>query len=170
VESFERPRLIIQLSFASLSNSRARAALLNRAREWQHVLRHAAICELVDVEPGVPIGRLSDVTSLVRGFFRSVWVQVELNRISVDAAFAARASGLTIRAEDLGDNPDQIAIGTRRFIKMVKNRSMFLTVTSLPGTDLMIDAMMAGFTHATLRARPAAADPQAQPAQPVLVG
>jgi hypothetical protein len=169
VESFERPRLIIQISFASLSNSRARAALLARAREWQHVLRHAAICELVDVEPGVPMGRLSDVTSLVRGFFRSVWVQVELSRITIDAACSARASGLTVRAQDLGETPEQIAEGTRRFISLVNRRSVLLTVTSLPTTDLMIDAMVAGFTHATLRAaqpQAAAQTPEAPPSEP----
>ena len=162
VESFDRPRLIIQLSFASLSNSRARAALLDRARELQHVLKHAAICELVDVEPGLPVGRLTDVNSLIRGFFRSVWVQVQPSRVSVDAACAAKASGLSIRAEDFGETPTQIAEGIRSFIALVKSRTLLLTVTSLPTTDLMIDAMTAGFTHATLRARPA----PGQPAQP----
>jgi hypothetical protein len=153
VESFDRPRLIIQLSFASLSNGRARAALLDRARELQHVLRHAAICELVDVEPGVPVGRLTDVTSLIRGFFRGVWVQVEPSRVTIEAALAAKASGLTIRADDLGQAPDQIAEGLRSFMGLIKRRNVLLTVTSLPTADLMIDAMMAGFTHSTLRAR-----------------
>jgi hypothetical protein len=152
VESFDRPRLIIQLSFASLSNSRARAALLDCAREQQHVLHHAAICELVDVEPGIPTGRLTDVTSLIRGFFRSIWVQVEPGRATVEAALAAKASGLTVRAGDLGEDPEQIARGMRQFMTLVKQRNVLLTVTSLPTTDLMIDALMTGFTHATLRA------------------
>jgi hypothetical protein len=153
VESFDRPRLIIQLSFASLSNGRARAALLDRARELQHVLRHAAICELVDVEPGIPVGRLTDVTSLIHNFFRSVWVQVEPSRATIEAAMGAKASGLTVRADDLGHDPEEIAEGMRRFMLLLKQRNMLITVTSLPTTDLMIDAMMAGFTHATLRAR-----------------
>jgi hypothetical protein len=152
VDSFERPRLIIQLSFASLSNGRARAALLDRARELQHVLRHAAICELVDVEPGIPVGRLTDVTSLIRGFFRSVWLQVEPSRATIEAALGAKASGLTVRATDFGEEPEQIAEGLRSFVGLLKRRRALLTVTSLPTTDLMIDAMMAGFTHSTLRA------------------
>ena len=166
LESFDRPRLIVQLSFASLSNSRARAALLNRARELQHVLRHAAMCELVDVEAGVPAGRLAEVTSMIRGFFRSVWVQVEPSRTAIETACAAKASGLTVRATDLGDDPPAIAAGMRSFVNMVK-KPMLLVVTSLPTNDLMIDAMAAGFTHATLRAARTAA-PQPPPA-PVMV-
>ena len=155
----DRPNLIIQLSFASLSNSRARAALLNRARELQFALRQAAICELVDMSEGVPAGRLAELTSLVRGFFRSVWIQVGPSRTMIEAASAAKASGLTVRSADFGDDDDAIAAGIRRFVGLVKKRGLLLTVTSLPSTDLMIDAMSAGFTHATLRARarPAAA-------------
>jgi hypothetical protein len=167
VEAFDRPRLIIQLSFISLSNGRARAAILERAREMQHLLHHAAICELVDVEAGVPVGRLSDVTSLVRTFFRSVWVQVAPGRVAVDTACAGKASGLTIRAEDLGEEPAHIAEGMRSFMTLMKKRNLLVTVTSLPSTDLMIDAMVAGFTHATLRAkRPA--DSQSAAREPAL--
>jgi hypothetical protein len=165
VESFDRPRLIIQLSFASLSNNRARAALLSRARELQHVMRHAAICELVDVEPGIPESRLTEVTSLIHGFFRSIWVQVEPSRATIVAAMGAKASGLTVRAGDLGESAEQIADGMRTFMSLVKTRNLLLTVTSLPTTDLMIDAMATGFTHATLRAKqpPSRFDPPTAP-------
>ncbi len=149
----DKPKLIIQLSFASLSNGRARAALLARARELQLVMRQAAICELVDVEAGVPSGRLGEVTSLVRGFFRSVWIQVEPSRLLIETALGAKASGLTVRADDLGEDPDGVARGMRRFMELVKKPGPLLTVTSLPTNDLMIDAMSCGFSHATLRAR-----------------
>ncbi len=148
----DKPNLIIQLSFASLSNGRARAALLNRARELQQVLRQAAICELVDIENGIPVGRLTEIASLVRGFFRSVWVQIEPTRSMVHTAGAAKISGLTVPAALLGDDPQSIAVGMRRFVPMVTRPNTLLIVTSLPTTDLMIDAMSAGFTHATLRA------------------
>ncbi len=151
-ESFDRPKLIIQLSFASLSNGHARAALLDQARELQHVLRHGAICELVDVEPGVPVGRLEELASLVRTFFRSVWVQVEPTRATVERAIAARVSGLTVRSGDFGADAASIAVGLRKFPPMVKRSGLILTAASLPSTDLLIDAMAAGFTHATLRA------------------
>ena len=153
----DRPKLTIQLSFASLSNGRARAALLARARQHQEVLKRAAICELIDVENGVPVGRLTEVASLVQGFFRTLWIQVEPSRDLIDTAGAVKASGLTIRAADLGDDPQSIAEGMRAFAPMLKRRSVILTVTSLPTTDLLIDAMAAGFSHATLRAKPAPA-------------
>ena len=84
-----KPTLILQLSFATLGNGRARVPLLERARQVQHILRQAAICELVDVEPGVPTGRLEEVTLLLRGFFRAVWVEVEPNRQILESAAVA---------------------------------------------------------------------------------
>ncbi len=168
LEALDRPRLIIQLSFASLSNGRARATLLDRARELQHLLQQAAICELVDVEPGIPAGRLIDVISLIRGFFRVLWVQVEPTRAAVDTAVAARASGLTVRGDDLGRTPQEMAQGMRNFMILAKRHQVLLTVTSLPTNDLMIDAMVSGFTHATLRAR-RLTQRFAQPTHPVLV-
>ena len=148
----DRPKLIIQLSFASLSNGRARAALLARARELQDVLRQAAICELVDVESGVPVGRLTEVAAMVRGFFRSLWVQVQPRRDAVESALGAKVSGLSVRAADLGDDPIAIETGMQDFVGLLRGRKTLLTVTSLPTTDLLINAMEAGYSHATLRA------------------
>lgn len=147
----DKPKLIIQLSFASLSNGRARAALLDRAKRMQDVLRHAAICELVDIEPGLPEGRLSEITSLIRNFFRGVWVQVTPQRSLLDAASGARTSGLCVRAADLGVDARRIARGMDGFATMLTGRKTLLVVTSLPNKDLMMGALAAGFTHATLR-------------------
>ncbi len=165
----ERPNMIIQLSFASLSNGRARATLLNRARELQHVLRHAAICELVDVENGVPAGRLAEVTSLVRSFFRSVWVQVTAERTLIETAVGGKASGVSVRAGDLGDDGESIVRGMQKFMGMVKRPNILKTVTNLPSTGLMIDAQALGFTHATLRIRTDVPPPPVQAPTPAFV-
>ncbi len=163
----DKPNLIIQLSFASLSNGRARATLLDRARDMQQVMRQAVICELVDVELGVPLGRLTEVMSLIRGFFRSAWVQVEMQRTLIDVASSAKASGISIRASDLGDDNAAIARNMGKFVAMVNRPNALMSVTSLPATDLMIDAQAAGFRLATLRAKaapaPAAPVPQREP-------
>ena len=161
----DKPNLIIQLSFASLSSGRARAALLDRAKEMQQLMRQAVICELVDVELGVPLGRLTEVMSLIRNFFRSAWVQVEMQRSLIDVAVAAKASGMSIRATGLGDDNQTIARNLGKFVAMVNRPSALLTVTSLPATDLMIDAQAAGFRHATLQAKS-----QPEPAEPVPKG
>ncbi len=149
-----RPSLIIQLSFASLSNGRARASLLDQARAMQGVLRQAAICELVDVESGVPVGRLEEVASLIQGFFCSLWVQVEPNRIAIGTAVAARVSGITFKAVDLGDTAAAMAKTMPDAAQIVRERNpnMPLAVGSLPGANLMIDALAAGFNYASLRA------------------
>jgi|WetSurMetagenome_2_1015567.scaffolds.fasta_scaffold337074_2 hypothetical protein len=165
LDSYDRPRLILQLSFASLGAGRGRATLLPRARELQHILRQAVICELVDVDPGVPLERLSEVISLVRGLFRSLWLQVEPSRQAIELASAANVSGLTVRAVDLG--PDEAAVlqGMQAFVQRVKRPGLLLTVTSLPKPELLMEAEGAGFTHATLRAVAAAlASPPPRPA------
>ena len=147
------PRLIIQLSFASLSNSRARAAIVAKAGALQHVLKQQVICELVDIETGIPVTRLVELNALVRPFFRSVWLQVQPKRTLVEAAKAARIPGLSVRAGDLGMDTQGVAQGMRTFLGMVQNAAPVLTVTNLPSRDLMVEAMAAGFTHATLRAQ-----------------
>lgn len=147
------PRLIVQLSFASLSNSRARAAIVAKAGALQHVLKQQVICELVDIETGIPVTRLIELNALVRPFFRSVWLQVQPKRTLIEAAKAARIPGLSVRAGDLGMDLQGVALGMRAFMGMVQNAAPVLTVTNLPSRDLMIEAMAAGFTHATLRAQ-----------------
>lgn len=164
VETFDRPRLIIQLSFSSLGAIRGREILLNRARELQHILRQAAICELVDVPPGVPLSRLTEVVSQIRGVFRSLWLQVEPSRQSIETACAAKPSGLTVRAADLGSDPAVMVRGMKGFMERINRSSFLLTVTSLPTRELMLEAVGAGFTHATLRAAKPAVVATAAPA------
>ena len=146
------PRLIIQLSFASLSNSRARTALIEKVGALHMHLRQAAICELVDVENGIPVTRLVELHAMVKPFFRGVWLQVEPSRALIETAKAARIQGLSVRASDLGGDATAVAKGMRGFMGLVENAAPVLTVTNLPHQDLMVEAMAAGFTHATLRA------------------
>ena len=150
----DRASLIIQLSFASLSNSRARSALLARAGAMSAALKQGAICELVDVEAGVPVGRLIEVASLVRSAFRGVFVQVEPKRNAVESALGASLYGLSVRAADLGSDAASISAAARDFVVLLKGRKTLLTVTSLPSPDLLVAVLAAGFTHATLRASP----------------
>lgn len=153
-KSFDRPTLIVQLSFASLGAGRGRATVLPRARELHPILRQAAICELVDVDPGVPLGRLSEVSSLIRSLFRSLWLRVEPTRQSIETAYGAQASGLTVKASQLGVDEASIISGMQAFVQRVKRPNLLLTVTGLPRPELMIEAMSAGFTHATLHSAP----------------
>jgi hypothetical protein len=149
------PKLIIQQSFASLSNSRARSALIAKTAKVQHLLKQAVICELVDIENGVPVNRLLELNALIKPFFRSVWLQVQPQRALIETAKSARIPGLSVRAGDLGVDPQGVASGMRAFMSLVQRAAPVLTVTNLPLRDLSIEAMAAGFTHATLRAQPA---------------
>jgi len=145
------PRMIVQLSFASLSNSRSRQALIAKTTRVQHLLKQAVICELVDIEAGLPVNRLLELNSMIRPFFRSVWLQVQPHRALVETAKAARIPGLSVRAGDLGVDPQGVANGMRAFMALVQRAAPVLSVTNLPLRELSIEAMAAGFTHATLR-------------------
>ncbi|HTK35328.1 MAG TPA: hypothetical protein VL358_08605 [Caulobacteraceae bacterium] len=154
-----RPSLVMQLSFVGLSNRRASTAIFEHARAVEHVLKRAVVCELVDIEEGIPAGRLAEMTALVRPFFRAVWVQVEPNRALIGACKEARATGLTVRAGAFGEDNRSIALGLRRFMKMAEGAAPALTVTSLPARELLMEAMAMGFSHATLRVpNPSAAE------------
>lgn len=146
------PRLVIQLSFASLSNTRARGALITKAAGFQHLLRQAAICELVDMEPGIPLPRLMEMAAMIQPYFRTLWLQVQPRRTLMETAKAARIQGLSVRAADLGRDGEEIARGMRQFMSLVPDAAQIVTVSNLPSSDLMIEALGAGFTHATLRA------------------
>lgn len=146
------PRLIIQLSFASLSNSRSRSALIQKAASVQHLLRQAAICELVDVEAGVPAPRLIELAAMVRPYFRSLWLQVQPRRTLIESAKLARIPGLSIRADEFGREPEEIARGMRSFMNLVPDPAQVMIATNLPDRRLMTFALTSGFTHATLRA------------------
>ena len=148
------PRQIIQLSFASLSNSRTRQALIAKTAKAQHLLKQAVICELVDIESGVPVNRLLELNALIKPFFRSVWLQVQPQRALIETAKSARIPGLSVRSSDLGIDAQGVASGMRAFMSLVQRAAPVLSVTNLPLRDLSIEAMAAGFTHATLRAQP----------------
>lgn len=146
------PRLVIQLSFASLSNTRARSALIAKAAGFQHLLRQAAICELVDMEPGIPLPRIMEMAALIRPYFRTLWLQVQPRRALLETAKAARIQGLSVRSADLGRDTDEIVRGMRTFASQVPDGVQILTVSNLPSSGLLVEALAAGFSHATLRA------------------
>ncbi len=147
-----RPTLIVQLSFASLSNSRSRRILVDRAHELGDRLKRGAICELVDLETGLPGGRLAEVASLVRPMFRGVWAQVRPNRWLVDAAREAGVSGMTARADEMGQDNAAIMSGMSRFMTLAGPTPPCCVVTGLPANELIIAAGEIGVSHATVRA------------------
>ncbi len=147
-----RPTLIVQLSFASLSNGRSRRALVERAHELGEGLKWGAICELVDLETGLPANRLAEVASLVRPSFRGVWAQVRASRSLIGTAREAGISGITVRADELGDDKKSMLRGMTRLMAIVGPIPACCAITGLPANDLLMAAGDLGASHATLRA------------------
>lgn len=148
-----RPWLILQLSFTGLTNTKMRNVLMQQADEARRRMQEAVICELVDVESGVPAGRLREVAALVRPLCRAVFVQLPPTKLALDTVRAAGLPGATFRAADFGHSDEAMGEGMRRFGKLAIGSRPVLTVTGLPNTHLLVPAMGCGFTHATVRAQ-----------------
>lgn len=146
------PRLIVQLSFVSLSNSRIRSSLMTRAGVHDQLLKQGAICEIGDVENGVPINTLMELNALVRPYFRGVWMQVQPSRGLIETAKAARINGLSVRAADLGADAAAVSRGLKAFMALAQGAAQILTISGLPNAELQAEALELGFTHATISA------------------
>lgn len=147
-----RPWLILQLSFAGLTNTKMRNTLFQQAAEHRQRMQEAVICELVDVESGVPAGRLREVAAMVRPLCRAVFAQMPPTKLALDTIRAAGLPGATFRAADFGVTDTALEEGMRRFSRVAVGARPVLTVTGLPNTHLLVPAMGCGFTHATVRA------------------
>lgn len=147
-----RPWLILQLSFTGLTNTKMRNVLMQQAEDARRRMQEAVICELVDVESGVPAGRLREVAALVRPICRAVFAQLPPTKLAIDTVRAAGLPGATFRAFDFGATDEQIGEGLRRFGKIAMGSRPVLTVTGLSNTHLLVPALGCGFTHATVRA------------------
>ncbi len=88
----------------------------------------------------------------MRPMFRGVWAQVRPNRWLVDAAREAGVSGMTARADEMGQDNAAIMSGMSRFMTLAGPTPPCCVVTGLPANELIIAAGEIGVSHATVRA------------------
>jgi hypothetical protein len=80
----ESPRsaggLLIPISYKTVSNTNARNRLLHIMRDMLPVDRESFAWEIVDLDDGVPAGRLAEIVSLIRGHCRGVVCRIAPTR------------------------------------------------------------------------------------------
>ena len=69
--------LIVPVSFSTLSARRPRMALLNRCAPFKDTMRRAVICELSDLNAGVPSGLVRETVAMIKPFFRVITAVVK---------------------------------------------------------------------------------------------
>ena len=145
------PSLIIPLSFATLSSTRARGILRGLLTEAHQSVQHGLICEICDIE-GAPLSALADAIAFVRPF--SLYVTGRVSGQGPGRLQDLRGIGLAGLSIEC---PASIG-GDAEFIGWMKSRRATLKavgkaaiVYRLPSLRNAAMASVLGLTHGSLR-------------------
>jgi hypothetical protein len=78
--------VVIPISYYSLANTSARYQLLQFVKSLPLAKRRNFLWELVDLEPGVPVGRLADLIQFVAKSCRGVICRLDLSKSAAETA------------------------------------------------------------------------------------
>ncbi|HEX7761356.1 MAG TPA: hypothetical protein VF459_17755 [Caulobacteraceae bacterium] len=149
--------LIVPISFHTLAGRKGRRELTERIGER---LKTRVLLELMDVDRGTPLSRLSEVGGLATLLSRGVLVRLAAGRDPTAAVRGYRPHGVTLDACDLGATDTDLASGMLAFGEQAKGSAPTLMVFGLPSEDFFAVASVGGITHASARrAASASADP-----------
>ncbi|MFI4935026.1 MAG: hypothetical protein ACHP7N_10435 [Caulobacterales bacterium] len=149
------PVIILPVSFFTMAARRGRKAL-SQVCEDAELLKSNLMIEFVDVDRGTPVGRLTEVAGLVNSICRAVFIRVQPGKDMLSTVRGYRPHGLTVDASDLGAGDAQIAAQMLTFGEQARGAAPLLVVQGLPNDGFFQVAQVAGVTHASVRAQPAA--------------
>lgn len=92
--------LMAPVSYLTLTNSSTRTQLQQVVRQLAPTDRSVIVWELVDLEPGIPVGRLTELVSILRQQSRGVVCRMPLTH---DNAEKVRRAGATLSAHPEGE-------------------------------------------------------------------
>jgi hypothetical protein len=147
-----QPTLIIPVSFASLSNSAARAEIVSMLQQASSLVKQGIICEICDIE-GVPQGAMLSATSLISPF--SLFVVGRLSVMPVTPMTLEQLKGAGLRALSFECPRDQGQAEFLGWAKATIGAAKRLTKSVLvyrlaSARDASLAAAL-GATHASLR-------------------
>ncbi len=140
--------LILPISFHTLAGRKGRRELTERLGER---LKARVMLELLDVDRGTPLSRLSEVGGIAALLSRGVLVRLAPGRDIAAAVRGYRPHGVTIEAGELGDTHSDLAAGVLAFGEQVTGAAPTQMVFGLPTEDFFAVASVAGITHASAR-------------------
>lgn len=140
--------LIVPISFHTLAGRKGRRELSDRIGER---LKTRVMLELMDVDRGTPLSRLSEVGGLATMLSRGVLVRLTAGRDPTAAVRGYRPHGVTLDACDLGATDTDLASRMLAFGEQAKGAAPTLMVFGLPSEDFFAVASVGGITHASAR-------------------
>ncbi len=157
VRAPSHPALILPVSFHTMATRKGRAFLAEAAGDRPEAMRSSVMAEFVDVDRGTPGARLVEVGGLVSSLCRGVLVRLRPAKDLLAPVRGYRPHGLTIAADDVGEDAAHIAAWLMTLGAEGKGAAPALMAFGLPNDGFFEPARVAGLTHASVRPEPAKA-------------
>jgi hypothetical protein len=142
--------VILPTSFHTVASRKGRRLLTDALGD---VLKVGVMLELMDVERGTPVGRLTEVAGLAGSLCRGVLVRLSAGRDMIAPVRGYRPHGLTVEAAADEDDA-QLASQLLLFADQGRGAAPTLMVFGLPNDGFFAVASVGGVTHASVRAEP----------------
>jgi hypothetical protein len=140
--------LILPISFHTLSARKSRRDVTDALGAS---LKSRVMLELMDVDRGTPLSRLSEVGGVAAALGRGVLVRLAPGRDAAAAVKGYRPHGVTVEAVGLGEGDSELAAGMLAFAEQTRGAAPTVMVFGLPSEDFFAIAGVGGVTHASAR-------------------
>lgn len=147
-----QPPVMIPASFRTMGSRKGRNQVMAAIEAAPARVKSGVLIELVEIDKGTPPGRLTEVASLLLGVCRGVFVRVTPGKDVVPPERGSRLQGLTLDVGDL-DGDAKVVSEMLTFSEQMRGLAPALMVQGLPSEAMVPMAMVAGLSHAGVRAQ-----------------
>jgi hypothetical protein len=140
--------LIAPVSFNTLSARRGRRELAERLGS---AVKGRIMLELMDIDRGTPLSRLTEVGGVAASLGRGVLVRLNPGRDPAAPVKGYRPHGVTVEASGLGEGDSELAAGLLAFAEQARGAAPTVMVFGLPHDGFFDVASVGGVTHASTR-------------------
>ncbi|WP_174299843.1 hypothetical protein [Caulobacter sp. S45] len=148
------PKLIIApLSMQTLTATKSRSALLTFLNKLDSQAKSRLIVEIYGLEDGTPASRLTETTTLLKPFCRTVMARITSSRSSISNVRTARLPAVSTCALDAGASPAKLAANLLAVGEAARGIAPMLMVSDLPDVMFLSVCTVAGFSHAAVTSR-----------------
>jgi hypothetical protein len=147
-----QPPVMIPASFRTMSSRKGRNQVMAAIDAAPARVKSGVLIELVEIDKGTPPGRLTEVAGLLLAVCRGVFVRVTPGKEVVPPERGSRLAGLTLDVGDL-DGDARVVGEMLTFAEQMRGLAPALMVQGLPSEVMTPMAMVAGLSHAGVRAQ-----------------
>jgi hypothetical protein len=140
--------VVVPISYYSLANTSARYRLLRFAKSLSLAKRRGFIWELVDLEPGVPVGRLTELAPFATSSCRGLIYRIDLSKSAVEKAGKTNTP-LSVGPPAAGVQTIYDILKLEAGIALAKRAVPSVLLHDIP-RELVPVAGLAGATHCTV--------------------